>query len=121
MVKWNLSKVKLVTGNSTGTPVRPVLLEMIRAAAAEIAIESCVTMAIQVKDLSDVVQNAYPLTVHDIAQNALTVANDEAEYMTIWNANATNRTRGLILSGVGTTFDVRPVYINIVPPLYGVP
>ena len=118
-MSWNIFKLTIGTSRSTGTSLKPVLEAMIKKASREIAAESCVLMTIKVKDFTDDETLSYPLDVFNIDEDPIGTAANTAEYISVWNSDNVNRTRGFIKSGTGTTFKVQPVYINIVPPLYG--
>lgn len=61
----------------------------------------------------------YPLGVFNVDGVYLGIANNTAEYIALWNANAANQALGQIVQGVGTMFTVVPIDPLDVIVLYG--
>lgn len=62
---------------------------------------------------------AFPLGVFNVDGVYLGIANNTAEYITLWNANAANQAVGQIVAGAGTVFTVVPIDPLDVIVLYG--
>lgn len=115
--RLNIHKIKGVLGYQTGTPLK-MLVDMLYDSLPD---EEKIPRAMMLLELDNFVNAdplVYPLNVLDIDGVDIGNAGTGQEYMSIWNANAYNRTKGVIISANGLFFEFAPVNLNTSIILY---
>jgi hypothetical protein len=67
----------------------------------EICICECLPVYLGIKDLDGDEVSAWPIKVFNVNQEELGVANDKAEFISMWNADPANQEVGRIKNGRG--------------------
>lgn len=112
-MSWNIFKVKIPAGYSVGTPLWPLLKQIVQRALFDFSCGVCENLVqLQLQNYEGDKDVTYPLGVFATDYTYLGVANNANDYRNLWNGYAPNLQSGFITAGSGSIFEVKAKYTN---------